>query len=302
MQQLLEMLSPDFILRNSLYASLILGLALPLIGVPLVVNNRTMLALALPEVSNLGVALAALLLSAAGWWSHSGETEAHFFFYGLAGAIACMLLAVGLIRQIQRLKFEGGVAESERGGQEDAEGSVLYAGAWAGTMAIAASNLLPELGLLSALRGELLAVSSQLLCCVTLGFAAVLALLFIFSQPLQLLWFDERIAYAQGLPTGKLQALNLGILCVSIAMGSLCTGPLAVFAFLIVPPVTVLPFVKNFKTLCRYACLLGLVCGFAGFYVSYTFERLNLPTATAQILCLVVTWITSKFYCWIKAK
>ena len=58
METLKEILSPDFLLRNSVYTSVLVGFACPLVGVFLVLRRLVFMGVALPQISSTGVALA----------------------------------------------------------------------------------------------------------------------------------------------------------------------------------------------------------------------------------------------------
>ena len=54
METLREILAPDFLLRNSVYISLLIGLTCPLVGVFLVLRRLVFMGVALPQVSSCG--------------------------------------------------------------------------------------------------------------------------------------------------------------------------------------------------------------------------------------------------------
>ena len=58
METLREILDPEFLLRNSLYIGLLVGLACPLVGVYLILRRLIFLGVALPQISSCGIAAA----------------------------------------------------------------------------------------------------------------------------------------------------------------------------------------------------------------------------------------------------
>ncbi len=58
METLRQILSPDFLLRNSVYTSVLVGFACPLVGVFLVMRRLVFMGVALPQISSTGVAIA----------------------------------------------------------------------------------------------------------------------------------------------------------------------------------------------------------------------------------------------------
>lgn len=285
MHKLLEMFDPHFVLRNSVYASMLMGAVVPLAGIHLVLSRRAILALALPEAGCLGVAFTAWVSVLLGSHiTHDRAGAVPFFYWGLGGAFIAMGLTLGLLLLL----------EHRASAPQDSETGAVFAFAFGLTLALTASNLITELGILDVLKGEILAISDDLLFCMAVGFAVVTALLFMLRHPLQMVLYDSRMAYATGLPARGLNALAMALVCVIVALGGLCAGPLSIFAFLVVPPVTVLPFVRRMRDLYLFVPLLGMACGFGGFYASYVLEDWNLPTAAAQIVLLGLVWLVSR--------
>src|SRR5215204_6477110 len=63
METLREILNPGFLLRNSVYIGLLIGLICPLVGIFLVVRRLIFMGVALPQVSSCGIAFAFALHS-----------------------------------------------------------------------------------------------------------------------------------------------------------------------------------------------------------------------------------------------
>ena len=57
MEALHQILSPQFLLRNSVYTSVLIGFACPLVGVFLVLRRLVFMGVALPQISSTGIAL-----------------------------------------------------------------------------------------------------------------------------------------------------------------------------------------------------------------------------------------------------
>ena len=53
-----QILSPDFLLRNTIYTSVLVGFACPVVGVFLLVRRLVFMGVALPQISSTGVAIA----------------------------------------------------------------------------------------------------------------------------------------------------------------------------------------------------------------------------------------------------
>src|SRR5258707_12600551 len=93
METLRRILSPDFLLRNSVYTSVIIGFACPLVGVFLVLRRLVFMGVALPQISSTGVAIA---LSVPMWLGvlppeHAAHSE-HIMAF--VGSMSCSLGAI----------------------------------------------------------------------------------------------------------------------------------------------------------------------------------------------------------------
>jgi ABC-type Mn2+/Zn2+ transport system permease subunit len=276
---LFEILSPSFVLRNSVYSSLLIGAAVPPVGVFLVLRRQSILALALPQVSTLGVALIVWLGSFFGVHFASGAGGS-FLIWALAGSISAMVVALVWQWIIERRLNTA--AESESG--------AIYAVAAALVLALAASRRVTELGLLDRLKGEILAVPASLLLLQLIGFALILLTIYVLARPIQFMLFDRMLCWASGLPADLLGFVITSIIAITIALGGLCAGPLTVFAFLILPPLTCLSFVNKLRTLYWSSAVVGLLCAFFGFWASYALDDWNLPVSAAQVALLGAVW------------
>lgn len=284
MQKLLEILALDFPLRNSLWSSLLIGLVVPVVGVYLVIGRKAILALMLPPISTLGVAVTLMMGTLLGVDFAVHEHASAFLAAALCGAFITMGGAL-LWQELLRRNVDT---------PGDSDSGTMYACATAAILVLAASRFVPELGLLDVLRGESLAVPDHLLIAEAVVLGIVVAVLGAMRHPFHFLLFDEKLAYAAGLPARWLSLLLQALICLTISIGGLCAGPLAVFGFLVIPALTVLPFVRRMGHLYLYASAIGFFCAFTGFYLSYTLEEVNVPVTAAQILLLGFIWVLTR--------
>src|SRR5438067_12189716 len=96
-----QVLSPDFLLRNSVYTSVLIGFACPLVGVFLVLRRLVFMGVALPQISSTGVAVA---LSIPMWLGiiqpeHTAHRE-HLFAFG--GSMFFSLSAILVMAFLER--------------------------------------------------------------------------------------------------------------------------------------------------------------------------------------------------------
>src|SRR5207244_6493874 len=100
-ETLRQILSPDFLLRNSVYTSLLIGFACPLVGVFLVLRRLVFMGVALPQISSTGVAVA---LSVPMWLGmirpeHAAHTE---HLVAFAGSTCFSLAAILVMAFLER--------------------------------------------------------------------------------------------------------------------------------------------------------------------------------------------------------
>src|ERR1035437_6477957 len=106
METLKDILSPDFLLRNSVYTSVLVGFACPLVGVFLVLRRLVFMGVALPQNSSTGVALALSPPLGLGMkMDASSEQTEHLLAF--AGSSVFTLAAILIFR-----------SEERRGGKE----------------------------------------------------------------------------------------------------------------------------------------------------------------------------------------
>src|SRR3569833_1773939 len=101
METLHEIISPDFLLRNSVYTSVLVGFICPLVGVYLVMRRLVFMGVALPQISSPGVAVA---LSLPLWLglnvtAHCAHSE-HLLAFG--GFTVFSLIAILLLAFMER--------------------------------------------------------------------------------------------------------------------------------------------------------------------------------------------------------
>src|SRR6516162_4488190 len=92
METIKEILSPDFLLRNSVYTSVLIGFACPLVGVYLVLRRLIFMGVALPQISSTGVAVALSLPVWLGMKTDTAEENAHTLAF--AGSMIFTLVAI----------------------------------------------------------------------------------------------------------------------------------------------------------------------------------------------------------------
>src|SRR5947199_4781639 len=106
METLREILDPNFLLRNSVYMSLLVGLACPLVGVYLLLRRLVFMGVALPQISSCGIAFA-FALESWGMVPHSEGSESTLAFAGSSVFTLAAILLFSLIVRRARGLVEG---------------------------------------------------------------------------------------------------------------------------------------------------------------------------------------------------
>jgi ABC-type Mn2+/Zn2+ transport system permease subunit len=278
MDTFLEIINPSFLLRNSLHGGLIIGLVAPLVGVFLLARRMVFIGIALPQVSTAGVAAAFV-------W--------HTFFHGHPTRDVNDFLIALIGSSILTFAVILGLALLERRGRGLGEGRIgmLYAIAGAVTILLLASDRVTEIGILSLLKGEIIAIPDVELLILFLGYGAILILLTVFHKELVLVAVDREMAVSLGKRVVVWDLLLFGIIGVTISLGVLVVGPLVMFGFLIVPPMIGGRLVLGMRGVSIVAALVGAGIALVGFDLAYRLDWPTGPTdvAVAGVILAVVT-------------
>ncbi|HEV8243615.1 MAG TPA: metal ABC transporter permease [Nitrospirales bacterium] len=280
MDTLLEILNPNFLLRNALYGGLIIGLVAPAVGVFLLARRLVFIGIALPQVSTAGVAAAFV-------W--------HTYFHGhlnrdvsdfVLALVGSSILTFAVILVLALLERRGrGLGEGRIG--------MLYAIAGAVIILLLASDRVTEIGVLGLLKGEIIAIPDIELLILLLGYGTILAVLTVFHKELVLVTVDREMAISLGKRVALWDLVLFGIIGVTISLGVLVVGPLVMFGFLIVPPMIAGRLVVGMRSISIVAALVGAGIALGGFASAY---RLDLPTGPTDValagivLAVVMAW------------
>mgnify|MGYP001162884481 CR=1 FL=1 len=264
-----EIFDPRFLLRNSVYISLLIGFVCPLVGVYLVIRRLVFMAVALPQVSSSGIAFI-FALHSWHWIPHLEEQSEHSLAF--AGASVFTLAALLLL---------GGRAERQR----DLEGRIgaLYVLAAAWSILLLLKNPYGEHGLLDRLRGEIIAVSNVDLVLTAVVFLVVTVCLGLFQKELLLASYDPEMALSLGKRARAWDLLLFAFIGLTISLAVLSVGPLVAFGFLILPPLIAREFARTMTQFMISSSLIGGISALTGFCVAY---RWDLPVGPTDIALL----------------
>ena len=277
METLKEILVPDFLIRNSVYTSVLVGFACPLVGVFLVLRRLVFMGVALPQISSTGVAVA---LSLPVWLGlNVNNAEAHAHTLAFAGSTVFTLAAILVL------------AFLERRGRGSAEGRLgtAYVVATALSILLLSKNRVAEAGWLDLLKGEIITISNFDLTLTAIALAGVLIVLGLFSKELLLVSFDRAMAATLGKNVLFWDAVLYLLIGMTVSVAVLSVGPLIAFGFLLIPVLTAHLFARNMKWFVILASLLGGLSSFLGFWLAY---RWDWPVGPTDVVLLGVVYIS----------
>lgn len=274
MSTIIEIFSPDFLLRNSVFASLLIGALCPLAGEFLVLRRLAFMGVALPHVSSAGIAFA-FCLPALGLVGH--EHAAHFEgdeqLYALAGSLSFTLVTILVL------------AVMERRGRGWVEGrlSTVYLMAGAASLLFVAKNPLAESGFSNVLQGQIVAVSNLDLGLTGAALILVGAVLAVFRREFLLVSYDREMARTLHKSALFWDILLYLLIGTAISVTVLSGGPLVAFGFMVLPPLTAYQLARTMRQFSVLASLIGTIGALAGFCVAY---RLDLPLGPVNVALL----------------
>jgi ABC-type Mn2+/Zn2+ transport system permease subunit len=276
MESLHQILSLDFLLRNSVYTSVLVGFACPLVGVFLVMRRLVFMGVALPQISSTGVAVA---LSFPLWFgmkvTDRGSHSAHALAF--AGSIIFSLVSILVLAALER-----------RGrGQPEGRLGAAYVVAAALGILLLSKNPYGEIGWLDMLKGEVIAISNFDFALTGATLALVLSALGLFYKELLLVSFDREMASILGKNVVFWDVLLYLLIGLTVSMAVLSVGPLIAFGFLLMPALIAHPYARNMRQFTALASLVGGAASFLGFWIAY---RWDLPVGPTDVVLLGVLY------------
>jgi len=268
------MLSPHFLLRNALYAGLIVGFVCPQVGIFFVLRRMILLGIALPQVSNAGITFA-FLLCTVGW---------HFFPHiesekamALTGSVVFTLIAI----------FALAILERKRKGFTENRIGFTYALAGAASILFVSWNPYGQTEVLSLLRGEIVSIPDIYLWSMFAIYGTIFICLVGFHRNFVLVSYDTDMAITLGKRVNLWDILLYLIIGIVISFGVMTVGPLVIFGFLLIPAITARMVTRGILPFCIVSSAIGAAASFIGFYISYRFDLPTGPTDIA-ILCIIL--------------
>jgi ABC-type Mn2+/Zn2+ transport system permease subunit len=285
---LIEILSPDFLLRQALVGSVLVGLICPLVGVYFVLRRMIFLGVALPQVSAAGIAFAALVHQViTNLYTHMALSER---WLAVIGSMSFTLLGLLILAAFERQRE---TVEARIG--------IAYAVAAAASMLFLATNPTAEAHMVNLLKGDILATTDLSLTLMVGIFGAVVVVLMAFRKEFLLVSFDRDLAVVFGKRVGWWDTLLYITIGIAISLGVMTAGPIVTFGFLVVPTFTARLLTRRMLSFALTSAALGASTAFVGFYCAYRFDVPLGPTEVVLAsVVLGLVWATERSYHWIR--
>jgi len=268
MSTLVQILSPDFLLRDALVGSVLVGVVCPLVGAYFVLRRMIFLGVALPQLSAAGIAFSFVgYRIAVGPHEHGNLSERSL---AMMGSFAFTLTGLLVLTAF------------ERRGRETVEAriGVTYAIAAALTILFLAVDPHGDAEMVNLLKGDILATTRTSLTLLASVLGAVVLVLFACRKEFLLVSFDRDLAIVFGKWAGLWDGLLYLTIGVTISLGVMTAGPLVTFGFLVVPPLTARLLTRRMLSFSLVAAAIGGAAAFGGFYCAY---RMDLPLGPAEV-------------------
>src|ERR1051325_649811 len=257
-ETLRSVLSPHFLLRNSVYTSVLIGFACPLVGVFLVLRRLVFMGVALPQISSTGVAIALSVPVWLGWIQpeHAAHKEHILAFAGSTLFSVCAILILAFLERRGR-----GLPEGRLGAG--------YVVAAALSIILLSKNRYAEVGWLDLLKGEVITVDNADLLLTGATLALVLGVLGLFHKEMLLVSFDRVMAITLRKNVVFWDMLLFLLIGLTVSMAVLSVGPLISFGFLLIPALTAQLFSANMRQFAIFSSVFGGAASFFGFCIAF---------------------------------
>lgn len=272
----------------AIVGTLVAGALCPAVGALLLVRRATFHGIVLPQVAAAGTAAG---FAALPWWLGT---------IGLGGmdlqtaldsphALAGYLLAwasTGTLGGLLLLQAFG-----RREGGEPARLAVLFVVASAVTTLCSLASPVGGERVDALLRGEILTLDWHAVEVLGGCYGLVALALTRFGRELWLVGLDSDLAAVLGFRRRFLDPLFLGLVGITVAIGSLLVGPVVLFGLLVVPPVAARQLARSLRGFQVWAVVLGEVGAVGGLVLSFAADwPLGAGVVVASVGALALAW------------
>jgi len=285
METIREIIDLNFLLRNAVCISLLVGFAAPLVGIYLFMRRLVFMGVALPQISSCGIAFA-FALQGWGLLRHAHDT-AEERALALLGSTVFTLAGIMAFTALER---------RGRGSPESRIGA-FYVLAGAASILLLVKNPFGEHGMLDMLKGEIIAVTNGELIFTAAIFVCVTLPLLIFRKHFLMVSYDREMALTLKKPVLFWDGFLFTLIGLTISTSVLSVGPLVTFGFLLLPPMIAYQFARTMRQFALLSSFIGGLTAFIGFAFAY---RQDLPVGATDVvllgILLIVAWGVRKLF------
>ncbi|MDX9855000.1 MAG: metal ABC transporter permease [Tenuifilaceae bacterium] len=258
-----EILEYQF-LQNALWASVLVSIAAGIVGSYITSRRMVFLSGGITHASFGGIGIA--------------------YYFGINPVMGALVFAILSAFGIEALANRKMV-------REDSAIGIL----WAFGMAIGIIFVFLTPGyapnLMNFLFGSILTVTqSDLLMLLALD-VILIALFWLFINPILFISFDPEFAQTQKVPVKVVQYILTALMAAAIVLSIRVVGIILLISLFSIPPATANFFTKTFKGMIRWSIAISLIGTFVGLLASY---RVNIPSGAAIIVVFVVMFALAK--------
>lgn len=252
-------MTEPFLFGKALWATILLGAFLPIVGRHLILGRAVLLGLAIPQIAMTGIAFVFLGASLHWPWAESLHDESSKALVGsmLFGLPGLFLIATPWNHRIR---------------MSETWLAVVYLGSVSISNLILSTDAVGETYLDDLFHGKLLFIGDAELR--WLGIALVFGFLVLlgFRRRFLLALTDPDYATVAGIAVAGWTMLAT-LVCGTVIGATVATaGPLVTFGFLVLPVLTAATFAKSLNGNLWTSVLAGLAIALAGFHLSYRYD------------------------------
>lgn len=266
----------DFLFTKALWAAVMIGALLPIVGRHLVLGRAVLLGLALPQIAMAGIAFVFL---ASAWHWHWAEALTEESTKALVGSLLFGLPGLFLIAAPWK----------RRNRISEAWLAVAYLASVSATNLMLSSDAVGETYLGDLFHGRLLFIGGSELRLLGIALASGFLFLFAFRRRLLLTLTDPDYAKVAGLAVGgwtmAATLVNGSVIGITVATA----GPLVAFGFLVLPVLSAGTFTTSLRGNLWGAMIVGIFVALVGFWLSYHYDLPLGDTVVATGCALLFT-------------
>ncbi len=249
----------EFLFAKALWAAVLIGVLLPIVGRHLILGRAVLLGLAIPQIAMAGIGFVFLGTALHWTWAESITEESSKALVGslLFGLPGLLLIATPWKRRAR-------ISEAWL--------AVVYLASVSATNLMLATDAVGETYLGDLFHGRLLFIGETELRLLGMTLVAGFAILFAFRRRLLLTLTDPDYASVAGLAVGGWTVAATVVNGTVVGITVATAGPLVAFGFLVLPVLTAGAFATSLRGNLWLSMLAGLIVSLAGFWLAYHYD------------------------------